>query len=72
MCVNDINCLPPSPTERARNGVVVGIHHLLYSRSFVKNLLAVSKAFPKNEICCTESDMADNREGCNANAAALW
>jgi hypothetical protein len=72
MCVNYINCLPPSATERVKIGVVVGIHHLPCCRSFGKNLLAVFKAFPKNVICCSESHMADDREGCNVNVAALW
>jgi hypothetical protein len=72
MCVNYINCLPPSPTERAKNSVVVGIHHLPCYRIFVKNLLAMSKAVSKNELCCSESCMADDRKGYTVNAAALW
>ena len=71
MHVNYMHCLSPSPTERAKNGVDVGIHHLPGYRSFVKNLFSVSKAVPNNGICSSESHMADGRKEYTVNAAGL-
>jgi len=40
-------------------------------RSFVKNLFSVFKAVPMNEICSSESHMADGRKEYTVNAVGL-